>query len=318
MDRPGRSAEADPSGAKAWPPLPFEEWRDTYATLHMWTQIVGKIRMALTPSVNHWWHVPLYVASRGLTTSPMPYEDRQLEILFDFVDHQLKVSLTDGATRSIPLAPRSVAAFYREVMALLADLGVDVKISTLPVEIPKPIRFTDDQQHASYDPQAVSRLFQILVQTDAVFKEFRGRFLGKSSPVHFFWGAFDLAVTRFSGRRAPGREKPDRVMDEAYSHEVISHGFWPGGEWPGAGTVESPVFYAYAVPEPAGFAEAAIRPAQAFRSRELGEFVLPYDSVRAAPSPRETLLEFMESTYVAGAELGQWDRAALERPSAVG
>jgi hypothetical protein len=198
-------------------------------------------------------------------------------------------------------------------MAALAELGVDVKISTMPVEIPKPIRFTDDRQHASYDRQAVSRLFQILVQTDAVFKEFRGRFLGKSSPVHFFWGAFDLAVTRFSGRRAPRREKPDRVMDEAYSHEVISHGFWPGGEWPGAGTVESPVFYAYAVPEPAGFAEATIRPRQASRSRELGEFVLPYDSVRAAPSPRQMLLEFMESTYIAGAELGSWDRAALER-----
>jgi hypothetical protein len=313
MGRPGRIGGADTPGAQAWPPLAFQDWKDTYATLHMWTQIVGKIRMALTPSMNHWWHVPLYVASRGLTTSAMPYGDCQLEILFDFVDHELKISITNGATKTIPLAPRSVAVFYREVMAALAELDVAVKISTLPVEVPNPIRFTDDQQHASYDPRAAERLFQILVQTDAVFKEFRGRFLGKSSPVHFFWGAFDLAVTRFSGRRAPRREKPDRVMDEAYSHEVISHGFWPGGEWPGAGTVESPVFYAYAVPEPAGFAEATIRPRQASRSRELGEFVLPYDSVRAAPSPRQMLLEFMESTYIAGAELGSWDRAALER-----
>ncbi len=317
MDRPGRSAEADTSAANAWPPLPFEEWRDTYATLHMWTQIVGKIRMTLTPSVNHWWHVPLYVASRGLTTSPMPYGDCQLEILFDFVDHELRISVTDGASRSIPLAARPVAVFYREVMAALTELGVEVRISTLPVEVPTPIRFTDDRQHAAYDPRAAGRLFQILVQTDAVFKEFRGRFLGKSSPVHFFWGAFDLAVTRFSGRRAPRREKPDRVMDEAYSHEVISHGFWPGGEWPGAGTVESPVFYAYAAPEPAGFAEAAVRPPQAFRSRELGEFLLPYDSVRSAPLPREMLLEFMESTYAAGAGLGHWDRGALERPGEV-
>jgi len=213
----------------------------------------------------------------------------------------------------IPLAARSVAAFYGDVMAALGKLGIEVRISTLPVEVPRPIRFTEDRRHASYDPRAVSRLFQILVQTDAVFKEFRGRFLGKSSPVHFFWGAFDLAVTRFSGRRAPQREKPDRVMDEAYSHEVISHGFWPGGEWPGAGTVESPVYYAYAVPEPAGFADAAIRPPQAFRSRELGEFLLPYDSVRADSSPRTMLLEFMESTYAAGAELARWDRAALER-----
>jgi uncharacterized protein DUF5996 len=279
----------------------------------MWTQIVGKVRMVLTPSVNHWWHVPLYVSARGLTTSAIPFQNCQVEILFDFLDHELRLSATNGKSQAIPLTAKSVAVFYREVMAALAELGVEVKISTLPVEVPNPIRFTEDQQHASYDPRAVERLFQILVQTDAVFKEFRGRFLGKSSPVHFFWGAFDLAVTRFSGRRAPRREKPDRVMDEAYSHEVISHGFWPGGEWPGAGTVESPVFYAYALPEPAGFAEAAIRPAQAFRSRELGEFVLPYDAVRTAPSPREMLLEFMESTYVAGAELGHWDRSALER-----
>ncbi len=313
MVRMGRSAEAEASRAKAWPPLTFQDWKDTYATLHMWTQIVGKIRMALTPSVNHWWHTPLYVASRGLTTSPMPYRDRQIEILFDFLDHELRITTTDGAVKAIPLVPRSVAAFYREVWDALGELKIEVRISTMPVEVPRPIRFSDDQQHSSYDPAAVERLFQILVQTDAVFKEFRGRFLGKSSPVHFFWGAFDLAVTRFSGRRAPQREKPDRVMDEAYSHEVISHGFWPGGEWPGAGTVESPVFYAYAVPEPAGFAEAAIRPSEAFRSRELSEFLLPYDAVRAAASPRDMLLEFMESTYAAAADLGHWDRAALER-----
>jgi hypothetical protein len=312
--RPGRIDEADTSRAKHWPPLAFQDWKDTYATLHMWTQIVGKIRMTLTPSVNHWWHTTLYVASRGLTTSPMPYRDRQVEILFDFLDHELRITTTDGAFKAIPLVPRSVAAFYREVGNALGELNIEAKISTMPVEVPRPIRFSDDQQHSSYDPAAVERFFQVLVQTDAVFKEFRGRFLGKSSPVHFFWGAFDLAVTRFSGRRAAKREKPDLVMDEAYSHEVISHGFWPGGEWPGAGVVESPVFYAYAVPEPASFAEAAIRPPQAFRSRELSEFLLPYDAVRAAASPREMLLEFMESTYAAGAELGRWDRTALERP----
>ncbi|MET0151360.1 MAG: DUF5996 family protein [Candidatus Binatia bacterium] len=313
MGRPGGIGEADAARARIWPPLAFQDWKDTYVTLHMWTQIVGKIRMTLTPAVNHWWHAPLYVASRGLTTSPMPCGSRQVEILFDFVDHELRITTTDGASRAIALVARPVAAFYREVMAALAELKVEVRISTMPVEVPSPIRFTDNDRHASYDPIAVERLFQVLVQTDTVFKEFRGRFLGKSSPVHFFWGAFDLAVTRFSGRRAPKREKPDPVMDEAYSHEVISHGFWPGGEWPGAGTVESPIFYAYAVPEPAGFAEAMVRPPQAFRSRELSEFVLPYDAVRAAESPRDALLEFMESTYVAGAELAHWDRAALER-----
>ena len=295
-----------------WPALPLDAWRDTYATLHMWTQIVGKVRLALTPPVNHWWHVTLYVTARGVGTSAIPYGSKQFEIDFDFVDHVLVVRCTDGAVRTLPLVPRSVADFYREVMAMLASLGIAVKIWPMPVEIPNPIRFTEDRTHASYDPKNVERLFQILVQTDGVFKEFRGRFRGKCSPVHFFWGAFDLAVTRFSGRRAPAREGADPVTAEAYSHEVISHGFWPGGAWPGAGTIDAPIYYSYTVPEPAELRAASIRPAAASFNTVLSEFVLPYDDVRRASSPREALLEFLQSTYDAGADLAGWDRAALD------
>jgi hypothetical protein len=307
------TGEGRTSERGAWPSLPLNAWKDTYATLHMWTQIVGKVRMALTPKVNHWWHVPLYVSARGLTTSPIPYGDQQFEIEFDLVAHELRIAMSDGSGRRLPLRAQSVAAFYREVMALLGELHIQVRIMTKPVEVPNPIRFTEDEQHASYDPEAVQRLFRILVETDAVFKEFRGRFIGKNSPVHFFWGAFDLAVTRFSGRRAPKRDNVDAVTEEAYSHEVISHGFWPGGDWPGAGAIESPVYYAYSVPEPDGFKQAPVRPRPAFYSPQLSEFLLPYDEVRSAASPRQALLDFMQSTYDAGADLARWNRAELER-----
>ena len=307
------ASKPSPEVSGAWPSLPLAAWQDTYATLHMWTQIVGKVRMALTPSQNHWWHVTLYVTSRGLSTSPIPYGSRAFEILFDFIDHMLVVTCTDGTARRLPLVPRAVADFYRDLMAMLDALGIAVKIWPVPVEVPKPIRFTDDRVHASYDPESVGRLFQILVQTNAVFQEFRGRFTGKCSPVHFFWGAFDLAVTRFSGRPAPKREGADPVTQEAYSHEVISHGFWPGGSWPGAGTIDAPVYYSYTVPEPPGLRQARIRPPPAAYSAQLSEFLLPYDDVRRAPSPREALLDFLQSTYEVGAELAGWDRSALER-----
>ncbi len=296
--------------AEAWPALPLEEWKDTYATLHMWTQIVGKIRMALSPQINHYWGVPLYVTSRGLTTSPIPYQDEEFEIEFDFIDHWLIIQTTDGRGKSIGLAPRSVAEFYDEVMAALASLGVEVKIWTMPVEIPNPIRFEQDRVHASYDRDYANRCWRILVSADAVFKEFRARFLGKNSPVHFFWGSFDMAVTRFSGRRAPERAGADAVTREAYSHEVISAGFWPG-----SGEVTAPAFYCYAAPEPPGFSKAPVRPQAAFYSSQLSEFLLMYDEVRKAPNPKETLLDFLQSTYEAGATLGNWDRASLERPA---
>ena len=304
-----------PDVSDGWPSLPLASWQDTYATLHMWTQIVGKVRMALTPKQNHWWHVTLYVTARGLTTSPIPYEGRAFEIVFDFIDHVLVVSCSDGTARRLPLVPRTVADFYRGLMAALEWLGIAVKIWPVPVEVPNPIRFTEDRVHASYDPASAGRLFQILVQTNAVFQEFRGRFAGKYSPVHFFWGAFDLAVTRFSGRPAPPRPDADPVTREAYSHEVISHGFWPGGVWPGAGTIEAPVYYSYTVPEPPGLRQAPIRPPAASYSAQLSEFLLPYDDVRCAPSPRQALLDFLQSTYEAGAELAGWDRRALDRPA---
>ena len=292
----------------AWPPLPLDEWRDTYATLHMWTQIVGKVRLALSPPVNHWWQVPLYVSPRGLTTSAVPYGRGSFEIEFDFVDHALVFDTSDGARRSLPLSPRPVAEFYREVMEALGSLGVHVEIYTMPVEVPDPVRFTEDYQHASYDADAARRFWRVLLRADRVFKEFRGRFLGKCSPVHFFWGSFDLAVTRFSGRRAPEREGADAITREAYSHECISHGFWPGG-----GAVPGAAFYSYTAPEPEGLKTAEVRPAPAFYSAEMSEFLLMYDDVRAAGRPEEALTEFLQSTYEAGANLAGWDRAALER-----
>jgi hypothetical protein len=296
-----------------WPELPLHQWQDTYTTLHMWTQIVGKIRLMQAPHVNHWWQVVMYVTTRGLTTSPIPLGERTLEIDFDFVDHQLILRTNEGATRNFALAGRSVAGFYRELMESLRSLGLDVTIWTTPVEVPERVPFEEDNLHASYDPEYAQRCRRIMVQVDRVLKRFRSRFTGKCSPVHFFWGAFDMAVTRFSGRRAP--EHPggvpalaDFVVREAYSHEVSSCGFWPGG-----GVIQEPAFYSYAYPEPVGFKQAVAQPPEAFYSSELSEFILPYDVVRASESPDETLLGFLQSTYEAAANLGNWDRSALER-----
>jgi hypothetical protein len=295
---------------ECWPPLPLAEWRDTCRTLHMWTQVVGKVRLALTPLVNHWWNVPLYVHPRGLTTSSIPYRERAFEVRFDFVRHALLLELASGPVDSLPLEPRSVADFHRAFMAMLQRAGIDVSIWTMPVEIPDPIRFEDDTVHASYDRDAVARFGRILVTVDRVFNAFRAGFIGKCSPVHFFWGSFDLAVTRFSGRRAPERAGADAVTREAYSHEVSSVGFWPG-----SGEVADAAFYAYAVPEPAGLRERRVRPDAAVYHRQLGEFLLMYDDVRNTGSPSAALRAFCDSTYAAGADLGRWDRGALERPA---
>jgi hypothetical protein len=296
---------------EAWPDLPLEAWKDTYATLHMWSQIVGKIRMAQTPLVNHWWNVPLYVTPRGLTTSTMPYEDRVFEMEFDFIAHNLLIKCSDDETKSIALYARSVADFYREVMETLHSLGMDVKIWTTPVEVPDPIPFEKDQLHASYDPEYAHRFWKILLKVDKVFNEFRSRFIGKVSPVHFFWGSFDMAVTRFSGRRAPEREGADAITREAYSHEVISHGFWPGG-----GAIQGAAFYSYTAPEPTGLGAEIIRPNGAFYSKEMSEFLFMYDDARQSESPEEALMEFLQSTYEAGAKLANWDRDQLERQPA--
>jgi len=300
------------SNELAWPELPLDQWKDTYATLHMWTQIVGKIRLALSPPLNHWWEVPLYVSARGLTTSPIPYRDIVFEIEFDFIDHKLSIQLSDGRAAILPLEPRSVAQFYREFMATLRDLGIAVKIWKMPCEVPDPIPFDKDEQHASYDPAYAHRFWRILQSADTVFKEFRAGFIGKASPVHFFWGSFDLAVTRFSGRPAPERKGADIITREAYSHEVSSAGFWPGG-----GDVKGAAFYSYAAPEPAGFSAAPVRPKPAFYNTTLSEYLLMYDDVRRSDPPKLALMEFLQSTYDAAATLGKWDRASLERsPSA--
>jgi hypothetical protein len=291
-----------------WPPLPLESWQDTYTTLHMWTQIVGKIRKTLTPLINHWWNVTLFVTARGLTTSPIPSGDGTLEILFDFIDHNLLIQTSHGATKVIKLAPKSVADFHKETMAALASLGIDVSIHAVPDEVPNPIPFAEDQTHKSYDSEYAHRFWRILVTVDCIFKEFRGQFIGKCSPVHFFWGSFDLAVTRFSGRPAPERPGADHITREAYSQEVISAGFWPGG-----GEITGPAFYVYASPEPAGFKTARTRPETAFYHSGMSEFFLMYDDVRRAASPKAALLDFLQSTYDVGADLGQWDRASLER-----
>jgi hypothetical protein len=295
-----------------WPELPFATWRDTSATLQLWTQIVGKIRLTLSPWLNHSWHVTLYVTSRGLSTSPIPAGARDFEIEFDFIDHVLKIATSDGTTRQFALAGHSVASFYARIMAELAELGIHVTINEMPNELPDPIQFSQDTQHASYDPDAVRRFFQILVNTDRVFKQFRTGFIGKASPVHFFWGSFDLAVTRFSGRTAPRHpggvpHLPDAVAWEAYSHEVSSAGFWPGG-----GAIDYPAFYSYAYPEPAGFRATKVRPDAAFFSEALSEFILPYDAVRTATDPDRALLDFLQSTYEAAANAAKWDRDALE------
>ncbi len=296
-----------------WPSLPLEAWADTFATLQLWTQIVGKIRLAQSPWVNHSWHVTLYVTSRGLTTSPIPHGSRTFQIDFDFVAHQLIVQASDGGIGGIPLEPQSVATFYSRLIQEMEALGLRVDIYRMPNEIENPIRFDQDETHRSYDQEYANRFWRILVQADRVFKEFRARFIGKCSPVHFFWGAADLAVTRFSGRRAPEHpggipNLPDRVTREAYSHEVSSCGFWPGG-----GAVPYAAFYSYAYPAPEGFSTASVRPSEAFYNSDFGEFILPYEAVRQAQAPDAMLLEFLQSTYEAAANLADWDRGSLER-----
>jgi hypothetical protein len=274
----------------------------------MWTQIVGKVRLEQTPLVNHYWNVPLYVSARGLTTTAMPYGDTFFEMEFDFIDHRLVIDRSDGATKHIALEPKSVATFYDETMAALRELGMEVNIWKTPVEIPDPIPFDQDHQHASYDPEYVNRLWHILRASDRIMQDFRSRFIGKCSPVHFFWGSFDLAVTRFSGRTAPARPDSDPITREAYSHEVISHGWWPGH-----GPLGKPAFYSYTAPAPDGLSEAKLKPEQAFYSKDLSEFLLLYDDVRTAPDPDAALMDFLQSTYEAGANLAKWDRTSLER-----
>jgi hypothetical protein len=294
-----------------WPELSYPAWRDTAATLQLWTQVVGKIRLALTPWLNHGWHVPLYVSARGLTTSPVPIGREILEIEFDFVAHRLLVRTSRGDERMLLLRPQSVAAFHSDLFGLLNEIGIRVSINEMPNEVQNPIRFSEDHQHASYDPDAAHRFWRVLVQADRVFKLFRSGFLGKVSPVHFFWGSFDLAVTRFSGREAPSHPGgvpglPDTVTREAYSHEVSSAGFWPGSDaYPQA------AFYSYAYPEPAGFRDAAV-PAGAEFDSSLGEFILRYDVLRRVPDPDGMLLDFLSATYAAAADAGRWDRATLE------
>jgi hypothetical protein len=301
------------SNAEAWPSLPLEAWSDTCATLHMWTQIVGKIRLAQSPWINHSWHVTLYVTSRGLTTSPIPYGNRTFQIDFDFINHQITIQSSDGGMAGFSLQPQSVAAFYGRLKDEMAKLDLHVNINQKPNEIPDPIPFDQDETHKAYDQVYANRFWRVLVQADRVFKEFRARFVGKCSLVHYFWGAPDLAVTRFSGRPAPEHpggvpHLPDRVAREAYSHEVGSCGFWPGG-----GPIAYPVFYSYAYPEPSGFTSAPVKPNAAFYSKDLREFILPYDVVHAAESPDETLLDFLQTTYEAAANLANWDRNFLER-----
>ena len=301
-----------PMTTNPWPALPLAEWKDTYDTLHMWTQIVGKIRLALTPFVNHWWNATLYVTPRGLTTSAMPYNGRLFQIDFDFIAQLLLIVTSDDSTKTIALRPRSVAEFYEETMAALGSLGMPVTIWTTPVEVPDRIPFEQDQKHVAYDPEYAQRVWRILAQASRVLTEFRSRFIGKVSPLHFFWGAFDLAITRFSGRTAPSHPGAPNcarfVQVEAYSHEVSSCGFWPGG-----GLVDEPVFYSYAYPEPQGFKDYPIQPPEAFYHTEMREFLLPYDVVRTAKLPDEVLLAFLQSTYEAAATLAKWDRRALER-----
>jgi hypothetical protein len=298
--------------ANSWPELPLAEWKDTCDTLHMWTQIIGKIRLALTPFINHWWNVPLYVTSRGLTTSIMPYNDRWLQINFDFIAHCLIIETSDDTTKTIALRPRSVAEFYYETMNALNSLEMPVTIWTIPVEVPDRTPFEKDEKHAAYDSEYAQRFWSILIQSSRVLMKFRSRFIGKVSPIHFFWGAFDLALTRFSGRTAPTHPGAPNcglfVMIEAYSHEVSSCGFWPGG-----GPIDDPAFYAYSYPEPQGFKDYSIQPRDAYYHAGISEFLLPYDVVRTSGSPDEVLLSFLQSTYEAAAICAGWDRPALER-----
>jgi hypothetical protein len=296
-----------PMREEAWPALPYNDWKDTYATLHMWTQIVGKVALAQAPPLNHSWGIAMLVTARGLSTHTLPYGERSFTIEFDFVDHLLIIQASDGAARALALVPQTVADFYRKVMDTLDAMNFPVKIWPMPVEIPSPIRFDEDFEHHSYDPLYAHRFWRILVQCERVLNAARCDFIGKCSPVHFFWGSFDLAVTRFSGRPAPPREGP-AFMRDAYSHEVISHGFWPG-----SGPLLEPAFYAYAVPAPAGLGDCAVEPSAAYYHRELGEFILPYEAARTAPSPEESIRKFVNSTYEQAAGLAGWDRRALER-----
>jgi Family of unknown function (DUF5996) len=301
------------SDASLWPPLPYADWADTRATLHLWMQVVGKIRLKRTPWLNHSWHVTLYVSARGLSTGLIPADGRSFQIDFDFLDHVLLIRTSDGQSRQIGLKPMSVADFYAAVLAALKELGLDVKINPMPCEIPDAVPFDHDTAHKSYDAEAVQRFFRVLTRVNHVLWRFRSGFLGKVSPVHFFWGSFDLAVTRFSGRRAPRHpggipHLPNSVAQEAYSHEVSSAGFWPGSR----GAVEYAAFYSYAYPAPSGFDAARVKPAGAFFEKTLGEFILPYDAVRSARDPDALLMQFLQSTYDAAANLAKWDRKNLE------
>lgn len=294
-----------------WPRLMLPEWQDTLDTLHMWMQIVGKTRLALAPAENHWWHVVLYVSARGLNTSAIPYGTRSFDVEFDFIDHRLVARTSGGATRSIALRPQAVADFYREYIDMLETLGINVKIWPVPVEVATAIPFVEDRRHASYDADQVRRFFHMLLHANRILARFKGRFLGKTSPVHFFWGAVDLALTRFSGRRAPEAKNADRMMREAMSHEEMSFGFWPG-----SGTVAEPAFYAYMRPEPSSLATTSVRPVAASYNGELADFILPYEAVRSLSSPDGVVLDFFQSVYDAGADQGGWDRATLDRPAA--
>ncbi len=308
--------EADKSGnnprqsssVELWPALPLEEWEDTYHTLHMWTQIVGKVRLGLAPLQNHWWNAALYVNTRGLTTSPIPYQGDAFEIQFDFIEHRLEIRTPGGKLQSLALAPKPVATFYQEFLVALRATGIEIAIDPKPQEVPEAIQFDQDETHRSYDREYANRFWRILLSTSIVFEEFRARFMGKASPVHFFWGSFDLAYTRFSGRIAPARK--GIITSEAYSHECNSVGWWPGG-----GDVKGPAFYAYTAPAPPGYGTQGVRPNDAFYHAQLGEFILMYDDVRQAKSPGDEILRFAQSAYEAGANLAQWDRKSLERGS---
>lgn len=291
-----------------WPSLPLKEWQETYATLHIWTQIVGKIRMEFTPSLNHWWHTTLYVTPRGLSTSLIPYRQLSFEITFDFIDHQLLVQTAASHVRTMLLRPMSVAQFYRDLMKLLDSLEIDAKINLLPQEVPNPIPFDQDETHKSYEKEYARRHFHLLLQADRLMKKFRSGFVGKCSPVHFFWGSFDMAVTRFSGRAAPAVAGADHATQEAYSQEVSSCGFWPG-----SGNIENPAFYAYFSPEPSGYASSPLIPSPAFYNPPTKGYVLMYDEVKKAKDPDRLVLDFFQSTYEVGADLGEWNRGSLER-----
>ena len=294
----------------SWPPLPLDPWRDTRDTLQMWMQIAGKICLARTPRVNHFWNIAFQITPRGLSTPPMPDAGRLFTMTFDFLAHELAIETSDGARQALPLRPQTVADFYRALTGTLRAMKLETRIWTMPVEVPDPIRFEDDETHRSYDPDAAHRAHEALLTMKPVFDAFRAGFIGKCSPLHFFWGGFDLAVTRFSGRRAPERPGADAVTRESYSHEVISHGWWPG-----SGAVNEPAFYAYAAPEPDGLKTASVQPAAAFYSREMSIFVLPYEAVRTSPTPEADLRSFLETTYETAATLARWDRASLERVS---